>query len=89
MYSRKGFDSSTAFSSSPNLLRYHGRHLRAFLPFRLFFVLGREMVAGIEAKYPASSVQQWVTYWDHQVKSAAQRFLKCFRTRYRTTNLFF
>ncbi len=33
-------------------------------------------MSGIQAKYPASSVGQWITYWDHQVGFAAPSEIK-------------
>ncbi|CAN0042899.1 unnamed protein product [Ascophyllum nodosum] len=32
----------------------------------------RELVTGLEAKYPVSSMKQWVTYWDHQMYKALE-----------------
>lgn len=37
------------------------------LHFTAWSFIRREVVSGIQAKYPASSVGQWITYWDHQV----------------------
>ncbi|CAM9168259.1 unnamed protein product, partial [Laminaria digitata] len=34
--------------------------------------LFREVVSGIQAKYPASSVEQWIRYWDHQMYKALE-----------------
>lgn len=43
------------------------------LPFKndVMYIFFREVVSGIEARYPASSVEQWIVYWDHQVNSAS------------------
>lgn len=33
----------------------------------VYYIL-REVMDGVRSKYPTSSVEKWVEYWDHQVR---------------------